>query len=288
MLAQKRILIGLVGTNILASLAPALHEDALAAAGADGHYHLMDLDVLKDRSLADIVQAVRTAGFAGINVTHPFKEAVVPLLDQVSPQAREIGAVNTVVIDREGRTTGHNTDRIGFYRGFEEALGRDSAQDRTVVLIGAGGAGRAVAFALMDHGVADLQVHDVNPGRAAALCADLAVHFGPQRCRVAAELSSAAQRAAGIVNATPTGMHGYPGLPLAGDLLQPGHWVADIIYSPLETEFLKLARDKGCRTMNGGGMCVHQAAEAYRLFTGREADVARMHHTFEKACARRG
>jgi shikimate dehydrogenase len=288
MLAQKRILIGLVGTNILASLAPALHEDALAAAGVEGHYHLMDLDVLKDRSLADIVQAVRTAGFAGINVTHPFKEAVVPLLDQISPQAREIGAVNTVVIDREGLTTGHNTDRIGFYRGFEEALGRDAAQDRTVVLIGAGGAGRAVAFALMDHGGADLQVHDINPARAAALCVDLAVHFGPQRCRVAAALASAAPRAAGIVNATPTGMHGYPGLPLARDLLQPGHWVADIVYSPLETEFLELARDKGCRTMNGGGMCVHQAAEAYRLFTGREADVARMHKTFEKACALRG
>jgi shikimate dehydrogenase len=248
----------------------------------------MDLDVLKDRSLADMVQAVRTAGFAGINVTHPFKEAVVPLLHQISPQAREIGAVNTVVIDREGRTTGHNTDRIGFYRGFEEALGRDAARDRSVVLIGAGGAGRAVAFALMDHGVASLQIHDISPARTAALCADLAAHFGRQRCQVVAELASAVPRAAGIVNATPIGMHGYPGLPLDRDLLQPGHWVADIVYSPLETEFLKLARDKGCRTMNGGGMCVHQAAEAYRLFTGNEADVPRMHRTFEKACTLRG
>jgi shikimate dehydrogenase len=114
MLMQKRTLIGLVGTNILGSLAPALHEDALAVAGVVGHYHLMDLDVLKGRSLADILSAVRTAGFAGINVTHPFKEPVVPLLDQVSPEAREIGAVNTVVIDRESRTVGHNTDRTGF------------------------------------------------------------------------------------------------------------------------------------------------------------------------------
>jgi len=288
MLMQKRTLIGLVGTNILGSLAPALHEDALAAAGVAGHYHLMDLDVLKGRSLADILSAVRTAGFAGINVTHPFKESVVPLLDQVSPEAREIGAVNTVVVDRESRTVGHNTDRTGFYRGFEQALGRDAAQGRTVVLIGAGGAGRAVAFALMDHGVACLQLHDTNGERATALGADLAARFGPQRCQVTAELAPAVSRAAGIVNATPTGMHSYPGVPLARDLLQPHHWVADIVYTPLETELLKLARDKGCRTMNGGGMCVHQAAEAYRMFTGKEADVARMHRTFERACALRG
>lgn len=288
MLMQKRTLIGLVGTNILQSLAPALHEDALAAAGVAGHYHLMDLDVLKGRSLADILMAVRMAGFAGINVTHPFKEAVLPLLDQVSPEAREIGAVNTVVIDGEGRTTGHNTDRTGFYRGFEEALGRDAAQDRSVVLIGAGGAGRAVAFALMDHGVARLQLHDTNGQRAAALCADLAARFGPRRCQVTAAPAPALLEAAGLVNATPIGMRGYPGMALPRDLVQSRHWVADIIYTPLETDLLKLARDRGCRTMNGGGMCVHQAAEAYRLFTGAEADVARMHRTFERACALRG
>ena len=287
MLIQKRILVGLVGTNILESLAPALHQDAMAAAGVDGHYHLMDLDVLKGRSLADILQAVRTAGFAGINVTHPFKEAVIPLLDAISPEAREIGAVNTVVIDGDGRTTGHNTDRIGFHRGFEEALGGDAARDRTVVLVGAGGGGRAVAFALMDHGVASLRLHDTNRQRAAALCADLAARFGAERCEVAPELAPAVARAAGVVNATPTGMRGYPGVPLPPDLLHKDRWIADIIYTPLETELVKLAQGKGCRTMNGGGMCVHQAAAAYRLFTGREADVVRMHRTFEAACARR-
>lgn len=287
MLTPKRILIGLVGTNILESLAPALHEDALAAAGLEGHYHLMDLDVLKGRPLAAVLQAVRTAGFAGINVTHPCKEAVIPLLDDVSPEAREIGAVNTVVIDRDGRTIGHNTDRTGFYRGFEEALGRDAARDRTVVLIGAGGAGRAVAFALMDHGVARVLLHDTNGKRATALCADLAARFGAARCKVAPELAPAVGEAAGIANATPIGMRGYPGMPLPPELVTKDHWVADVIYTPLETELVKLAQDKGCRIMNGGGMCVHQAAEAYRLFTGREADVARMHRTFEAACARR-
>ncbi len=282
---MQRLLVGLVGHNILRSLSPALHEDAFAAAGLKGHYHLMDLDVLKGRRLADVLQAVRTAGFAGINVTHPYKEAVLPLLDEVSAEARQIGAVNTVVIDHAGRMLGYNTDRVGFHRAFDETLGAKSVLDKPVLLLGAGGAGRAVAFALMDLGVGRLAVHDKDQARATALCADLIMRFGAERCEVAMEAS--VEGAAGIVNATPIGMLGYPGTPLPPDLLRPRQWVADVIYTPLETQLIKAARARGCRVMTGAGMCVHQASEAFRLFTGLRPDVRRMQRTFDAACAQR-
>ena len=158
---MDRCLVGLIGCNILKSLSPALHEDAFAAAGIKGHYHLMDLDVLGDRTdFAQLFEAVRIGGFAGTNVTFPFKEAVLALLDEISPEAKQIGAVNTVVIGRDGRTRGDNTDRIGFRRAFEETIGKPAVAGQRAVLVGAGGAGRAVAFALIDLGVAKLSIYD--------------------------------------------------------------------------------------------------------------------------------
>src|SRR6476661_6919291 len=151
--SSRRILVGLIGANIQQSLSPALHDDAFAAIGMVGHYHLMDVDTLPGRKLEDLLAAARTAGLAGVNVTFPFKEAVIPLLDAVSPEAAEIGAVNTVVIDPAGRTTGHNTDRSGFRAAFVAAFGADAVRGGTVLQLGAGGAGRAVAFALRDLGV---------------------------------------------------------------------------------------------------------------------------------------
>lgn len=282
-----RMLVGLIGTNIGKSLSPALHEDAFAAAGTVGHYHLMDVSVLRDRDLKTLLSAARTAGFAGVNITHPFKEAVIPLLDEVSPEAAEIGAVNTVVIDTAGRTTGHNTDRSGFRRAFEEALGKDTARGKSVLQLGSGGAGRAVAFALMDLGVSMLRIFDKDTQRSTALCADLAARFGAGRCEQLADPEAAAKTVAGIVNATPVGMLGYPGVPLPVGLVQERQFVADVIYTPLETEFVASARRKGCRTMTGGGMCVHQAVDAFRHFTGRTPDEARMHRVFAAACAAR-
>lgn len=275
-----RFLVGLIGANILKSLSPALHEDAFAAAGLRGHYHLMDLDALPGRRLEDLLGGARLLGFAGVNITYPCKEAVLPLLDEVSAEARQIGAVNTVTIAPEGRLTGHNTDRIGFARSFAEELGADAVRGRRAVLVGAGGAGRAVAFALHDLGAAQVLVHDRELRRAAALVADLIAHLGAPRCQLLENLEQAPADIAGFVNATPTGMHGMPGLPLPPALLAPHHWVADVIYTPLETELIRLARGRGCRVLPGGGMCVHQAAEAFRLFTGRAADTDRMHRLF--------
>jgi shikimate dehydrogenase len=282
----RRILVGLIGANIMKSLSPALHQDAFAAAGYEGFYHLMDVDQLPGRSLRQLLDAARAAGFAGTNVTFPFKQDVLALLDAVDPEARQIGAVNTVTFGGDGRTTGYNTDRRGFRRSFEEGFGRGAADGATVVQVGAGGAGRAVAFALMDLGVASLVLHDREASQARTLIQDLSAHYGPGRCRLSVDLASEVAGAGGVVNATPVGMHGFPGNPVQA-ALGKGQWAADVIYTPIETAFIKAAAANGARVLTGGGMCVHQAAEAFRLFTGTEPDTVRMHRVFADALARR-
>jgi shikimate dehydrogenase len=284
---NRQALIGLIGANIMKSLAPALHIDAFAAAGITGHYHLMDVDRLPGRSLNDLLHAVKAAGFLGVNITFPFKQAVIPLLDELSAEARQTGAVNTVTISQDGRTTGYNTDRSGFRLNFEDGLGRASAEGKTAVLVGAGGAGSAVAFALMDLGLRTLVVHDTDAARAAALAADVTTHFGAGRCRVAERLRDEIFAADGVVNATPIGMSGFPGNPVPAEALRADHWVADVIYSPIKTELITAAAAKGARVLTGGGMCVHQAVDAFRLFTGITPDVARMHRVFSEALAAR-
>ena len=286
-MTQPRVLIGLIGANIMGSLSPALFADAFAAAGIDGFYHLIDVDRMPERRLAQLLDAIRTAGFAGANITYPFKQEVIALLDAVDPEAAQTGAINTVAIAPDGRITGYNFDRRGWRHSFEETFGRDGAQGAAVVLIGAGGAGRAVAFALLDLGAARLVIHDRDGARATALKNDLAKHYGASRCRLASDLAGDIAAADGVVNATQVGMRGFPGNPVPVSALSAAHWCADVVYTPIETAFIQAAAAKGCRVMTGGGMCVHQAVEAFRLFTGVEPDLARLHCAFATALAAR-
>lgn len=286
-MSNTAALVGLIGGNIMKSLSPALHEDAFAAHGLRGHYHLMDMEHLSERRLDHILAAVKAIGFAGVNVTFPVKLAILPLLDEVSTEAQQIGAVNTVTIDGNGRTTGYNTDRSGFRRSVEEGLGRSAIAGNHVLLVGSGGAGRAVAFALMDLDAAHVSVHDADQRKAAATVADLMEHYSAARCSIATDIAKAMCGAAGVVNATPVGMLGMPGNPIPVASLRKDHFVADVIYTPIETELIRAARGKGCRVLTGGGMCVHQAADAFRLFTGLEPDTARMHQAFAAALSRR-
>jgi shikimate dehydrogenase len=278
---------GLIGANIMGSLSPALFADAFEAAGIDGFYHLMDVDRLPGRTLPQLLAAIKAAGFAGANITYPFKQEIIALLDAADPMAMQTGAINTIVIAPAGRTTGYNFDRPGWRNSFAESFGRDSAKGASVVLIGAGGAGHAVAFALMDLGVAQLVIHDLDHARANALCGNLAKHFGASRCRLARDLERDISDADGIVNATQVGMPGFPGNPVPVAALSASHWCADVIYTPIETEFLKAAAAKGARVLNGSGMCVHTAVEAFRLFTGIAPDVSRLHSAFAKALIER-
>ena len=286
-MTKRRILVGLIGRNIQGSLSPTLFADAFAAAGIDGFYHLMDADRLPNRRLAELLDAIKTAGFAGANITYPFKQDVLPLLDVIDPEAAEVGAINTVAIAHDGRSTGFNFDRHGWRDSFAESLGADSARGKTVVLIGAGGAGRAVAFALIDLGVGTLVLHDLDLARAKALAADVAKHYGAARCHLSGDVERDVAAADGIVNATQTGMTGFPGNPVPVAAIRPTHWAADVIYTPAETEFLKAAAAKGARTLNGSGMVVHQAAAAFRCLTGETADIAHLYRAFAKGLAAR-
>ncbi|MFE5811860.1 shikimate dehydrogenase [Streptomyces sp. NPDC056479] len=270
-------LVGLIGSGIGPSLSPALHEREAGRQGLRYLYRLIDIDTLgvPPEAVGDLVRAARDLGFDGLNITHPCKQLVIGHLDALAPQAEALGAVNTVVFE-DGRAVGHNTDVTGFAASFARGL-PDVPLER-VVQLGAGGAGAAVAHAMLTLGAERVTVVDALTDRAADLAAALNGHFGAGRAVAATPdaLPALLGRADGLVHATPTGMAAHPGLPLAAELLHPGLWIAEVVYRPLETELLRTARAIGCATLDGGGMAVFQAADAFRLFTGREPDSARM------------
>jgi shikimate dehydrogenase len=221
-------------------------------------------------------------GFAGLNITYPCKQLVIPLLDALSEEARAIGAVNTVV--REGkRLIGYNTDGSGWAWGFQRALPK--ADLSRVVLLGAGGAGAAVGYAALGLGVLELTIFDAEPSRAAALASSLRKHFRGRKVSSAENLERPMQSASGMIHCTPVGMTGHAGMPLDESLLRPSMWVSEIVYVPLETGLLKAARRTGCATADGGHMNVGQAIRGFELFTGREADAARMEAHFRRLAA---
>ena len=274
-----RLLLGLIGSGIQASLTPAMHEQEGEAQGLRVLYQKIDLDRLGlgVEALGDLLVAAELMGFAGLNITFPCKQAVIPLLHDLSEDARQLGAVNTVVL-RDGKRVGHNTDCSGFAEGFRRGL-PGVKRDR-VVQLGAGGAGAAVAHALLAEGVGWLGIRDTDTARAEALAADLNTRFGAGRAARCEDLAAVLRDADGVVNCTPVGMAKLPGMPLDPALLHPRLWVAEIIYFPLETDLLRAARALGCRTLAGSGMAVFQAVGAFRLFTGREPDAARMQAHF--------
>lgn len=270
------IRVGLVGSGIQASLSPRLHMREADALGLRYRYRLIDLDELGLEvavALPEILTAAERLGYAGLNVTFPCKQTVIAELDDLSPEARAIGAVNTVLF-RDGRRVGHNTDGSGFAESFRRHL-PDVAR-RRVVQFGAGGGGAAVAHALLTLGVGELLLVDTDRARARDLATSLCARFGAGRAGTADDLAAALSAADGLVNTTPVGMEKFPGMALPAQLLSPRLWVADIVYFPLQTELLRQARIAGCRTLSGGGMAVFQAVEAFRLFSGAKPDAERM------------
>jgi shikimate dehydrogenase len=274
------ILAGLIGAGIQASRTPALHEHEGDAQGLRYLYQLIDLDQLRldSTALPDLLQAAERMNYTGLNITFPCKQAVIPLLDELSPEARGIGAVNTVVL-KDGKRVGHNTDCLGFAEGFRRGL-TDAARER-VVQMGAGGAGAAVAHALLSEGVRQLTIFDVDHERAESLANNLNQHFGARRAQAGRDLPSALAQADGLVNTTPMGMAKLPGTPVPAGLLRKEMWVAEIVYFPLETELLRDARALGCRTLDGGNMAVFQAVKAFELFSEVVPDAQRMLEHFQ-------
>ena len=260
-----RFLVGLIGSGISASRSPEIHEREGRALGLQVFYHLMDLNAATN-DLPALLNAAQTAGFAGVNITHPCKQAVMPLLDEMTDEALVIGAVNTVVF-LQGRRCGYNTDCYGFAQSFRRGLA-DARLD-SVLLVGAGGAGSAAAYAISALGAGCLHLYDKDYERAAKLATKLGGH--------AVEELTACD---GLIHATPTGMEGHPGMAVPPGFLRPEMWVAELVYFPLETDLLKCARETGCRTLDGGGMAVFQAARAFELFTGVKPDEERMLREF--------
>jgi len=273
---------GLIGRGIARSRTPAMHMAEAAAQSLNAIYRIHDMDDPANAglSLGAMLDRLEGQGYAGVNITYPFKIEVTGHLDALSANAGAVGAVNTVIF-RDGRRTGHNTDLWGFAESFRRSMA--GARRDHALLLGAGGAGGALAHALVDScDVARLSIHDADPARAAALAAQVAARWNrPVRPVEDLDRLVAGDRPDGLVNATPMGMAKLPGSAFPARLLHPAMWVADIVYVPLETEFLRAARAAGCRTMSGAGMAVFQAVRAFELFTGRPADPARMRATFD-------
>jgi len=278
-------LFGLIGSPIMSSAAPAMHEAAAEALGVRAHYRLIDVPGADQAKLKAMLDGVRLLGFSGVNVTFPYKEAVVPLLDALSPAAAAIGTVNTVVA-REGRLTGHNTDSTGFAAAFSAVFGAvfGAAAGKPVALIGAGGVGRAIAFALAELGARALHIVDSDIAKANALAARLEARMA---VRVCGNVAQALDGAGGVINGTPIGMLPNRDSPVPQELLRADLFVADAVYTPLWTPLLQAARAKGCRVMTGRELCIHQAADAFRLFTGLEASLARIGAAFDAVIAKR-
>ncbi|GAA1354847.1 shikimate dehydrogenase [Arthrobacter rhombi] len=278
---EQSYLVGLIGEGVEPSLSPPMHEAAADAHGLRYLYRPIDLLTLGREATAvgDLLRAGRDLGYNAFNITHPCKQVVIDELDTLSDHARRLGAVNTVLI-RDGRFHGENTDFSGF--GFALRTGLPGAPLGSVLQLGAGGAGSAVAYALLDAGVGHLALVDTDAGRCAERAAALAGHFPDASVTAHApdEVPALLEAADGLVNATPIGMHQHPGLPLDTSALRPDHWVADVIYRPVDTELIRTAAALGCRTLDGGYMAVGQAVGAFTHITGIEPDAGTMRAHF--------
>lgn len=271
---------GLIGAGIQASRTPQLHINEGQAHGLAYAYELIDLEDLGAGvdALPGLLAEAESKGFAGLNITHPCKQAILPWLDELSLEAATIGAVNTVIF-LNGKRLGHNTDWWGFAESFQRGLPDVPLQQ--VVLLGAGGAGAALAYAAYRLGVERLMIFDVDRSRAEHLAAHCNERLYRDFAVATADLAASIAEADGLMQATPVGMFGHPGLPVAPELLHPQLWVSEVIYTPLETELLRHAKQLGCQVLNAAGMTVFQAVKAFELFTGLPADPVRMLRHFD-------
>jgi shikimate dehydrogenase len=261
-LTGRARLAGVMGWPVAHSLSPRLHGHWLHRYGIDGAY--VPLAVPPER-LEQALQALPALGFAGVNLTIPHKEAAVSLVDQLSPAAERIGAVNTVVVEPDGTLSGDNTDGFGFIAALSESDVAWRAGAGPAVVLGAGGAARAVAVALLDSGAPEVRLLNRTPERAHALARELggAIHAVPW-----AERSAALDDAALLVNTTSLGMRGQPPLVLPLDALPRTALVSDVVYTPPVTALLVAARARGNRVVDGLGMLLHQARPGFRAWFG--------------------
>lgn len=285
---DESYLVGLIGHGITQSLTPPMHEAEAVHHGMQYLYRPVDLQAHEapEMDLGTLLRAGVLLGFNAFNITHPFKQTVLEHLDLVAPRAQALGAVNTVLV-RDGQLEGYNTDWSGFEMGMRSAL--PDVDLSRVVQFGSGGAGSAVAEALLALGVQRLDLIDLDVPRAAERVSVLASRYQGVQVNVAPPEAAAelVSQATGVVNATPMGMHHHPGAPFDLALLKPQHWVSDVVYLPLRTPLLEAAEELGCRVMDGGYMAVGQAVDAFRIITGQDPDADRMRADFLRRTGQR-
>jgi len=278
-MSSRAVQAGLIGSGIQQSSSPSMHIEEGKAHGLQVGYELFDFDLIPGgpARLEAILDKAEKSGFCGVNITYPSKQAVIPLLHELSPEARALHSVNTVIFSN-GKRIGHNTDWWGFAESFKRDM--SDAQRDDIVLVGAGGAGAAVGYAMLKLGSKRLIIYDTVESRALALSSRLRELFASREIRVCHDLPTSLANSHGLMHATPTGMRKHPGLAVPVDSLRPPLWVAEIVYVPLTTELLAVARRQGCRTLDGGGMAVYQAALAFKHFFDVEPDIPRMLRRF--------
>lgn len=268
-------LVGLLGQPLGHSLSPAMHNRAFRILGLN--YCYLPIEVA-DRDLKTVTAGIAKMNFAGYNVTIPHKIRIMDCLDAVDPLAQAIGAVNTVTI-RNGRSTGYNTDGIGFVRSIE-AVGGLSIKEKSIMMLGSGGAARAIAMTLAQQGAARIAIANRTEAKAHALAGDVN-RRGRECCRTVPmeppALETVLRHTDILVNTTSVGMHPREGeCPIPEHLVHGGLVVCDIVYNPRQTRLLDIARQKGCRLVEGLGMLVYQGAAGFRMWTGLEAPVDAM------------
>jgi shikimate dehydrogenase len=263
----KARLAGVLGWPVSHSRSPVLHNFWLAKYGIDGAYVPL---AVRPEDLADAVRALAKLGFAGANVTVPHKEAALRLVDDADSTARRVGAVNTIIVQRGGRLAGRNSDVFGFLAALDARTPDWRAAFGAAVVLGAGGAARAIVAALQDAGAREIRVVNRTRSRAEALARD----FGSTtRAGAWEERGQALSGATILVNATTLGMAGSPPLDLPLDALPKGAIVADIVYVPLRTPLLHDAAKRGNRTVDGLEMLLHQARPGFEAWFGRAPEV---------------
>lgn len=262
----------IIGDPVSHSLSPTMHNAAFQELGLD--YVYLAFQVTSSQ-LREVMDGVRGLGIRGMNVTVPHKERCVRFLDKVDATAKEVGAVNTILND-SGKLFGYNTDGMGAYSALREA-GVDPA-DKKIVMIGAGGASRSIAYTLAPR-ARMMVILNRTAARASRLAKEISARSKSVRGLTLDSLASKAslEEADLVINATSVGMRpAIDETPVDASLINPDATVFDIVYNPVETKFLREARSKGARTIDGVGMLVHQGAEAFRMWTGREPPLATM------------
>ena len=274
MVDQKTGVLGLIGYPLEHSLSPRLHNQAIVELGLNLVYLSFPL---KPEQLEDGIRAIKALGLRGVNVTIPYKERVLPYLDQLDPLAAKLGAVNTIV-NNHGLLTGYNTDISGFCRMLEED-GGFRIRGKRALLLGAGGAARAVAFALCQQGIAALTIINRTADKARHLQKTLHGYYPEVRLATAKlsrpELTAWSDPLDLIVDTTPVGMAPQlevePVIPL--EVIRQARLVADLVYNPPETGLLRAAAQVGVQGLNGMGMLLYQGIEAFKLWTGQEPEL---------------